>query len=64
MRPCLKEGNPYGTDVTVDMEATKRQSIYDVRTEGGVRLENWLILRTNSTDRLHEVQTNGGNKGV
>ena len=35
MRPCLKEGNPYGTDVTVDMEATKRQSIYDVRTEGG-----------------------------
>ena len=28
--------------------------------EGG--LENWLILRTNSTDRLREMRTRGGLK--
>ena len=29
-----------------------------LRGEGG--LENWLILRMNSTDRLREMQTKGG----
>ena len=36
------------------------QSIYDVRTEGEGGLENWLILLTNSTDRLCEMRTKGG----
>ena len=33
---------------------------YALRGEGG--LEKRLILRTNSTDRLHEIQTKGEGK--
>ena len=31
----------------------------DVRTGGGGRSENWLILQMNSTDRLREMQMRG-----
>ena len=33
-----------------------------LRAGGG--LENWLILQTNSTDKLREMQTKGGGGGL
>ena len=35
-----------------------------VTAGGGGGLENWLILRTKSTDRLHEMRTKGGRGGL
>ena len=46
-------------------EVAKGPSIYDVLTGGGGGgFKCWLILRTNSTDRLREMQTKKGRVGV